>query len=91
MTFVEFVSLLRNSIVPNLVDRKISIIYPEAFSLSLASNTDEDGNPDPIIASAGRIGRAMKGLGLKSQRGSAGNAWFLPDEDELSNWMAGMG
>jgi len=91
MSYKEFVNLMAVSIIPNLVDRGVSILYPEKFSESLAENQADDGNPDPIIASAGRIGRACKSLGLISKRGSGGNAWILPDVDEIGRWMSGMG
>ncbi len=90
MSYAEFQQLLATAIIPNLVERGISIIFPEAFSKTLADNKDEDGNDDPIIASAGRIGRAMKSLGCTSKRGSGGNAWNLPDKDTIDSWTQGM-
>jgi hypothetical protein len=91
MNYDEFVSLMASAVIPNLVDKGITVIYPQAFSKSLAENQDEDGNPDPIIASAGRIGRAMKALGCSAKRGSGGNAWLLPDKDTVNSWAQGMG
>lgn len=91
LPYQDFLNLMAASIIPNLVERGITILYPEKFSEALAENEDDDGNPDPIIASAGRIGRACKALGLLSKRGSGGNAWKLPDQDELQRWRSGMG
>ena len=91
LTYKEFVNMMANSIIPNLVDRGIEVIYPEKFSESLKDNVDDDGKPDPIIASSGRIGRACKALGLIAKRGSGGNAWHLPTADGLQGWMSGMG
>ena len=90
MSYTEFQSLLATAIIPNLVERGITTIFPEAFSKTLAENKDENDNDDPIIASAGRIGRAMKSLGCVSKRGSGGNAWLLPDQDTINSWMQGM-
>ena len=90
MPYEDFLELLGTAIIPNLIDRGITEIYPQAFSKSLAENKDEDGNDDPIIASPGRIGRAMKALGCSSKRGSSGNVWYLPDADTVAGWIQGM-
>ncbi len=90
MTYAEFQQLLASAIIPNLVEQGKTIIFPEAFSKSLADNVNEKGEPDPIIASAGRIGRAMKSLGCVAKRGSGGNAWLLPDADTITSWSQGI-
>lgn len=94
MPYEVFLSILADNIIPILVERGTKIIYPSRFAELLERNTKEvDGEnvPDPIVATADRIGRALKHLGLVSKRGSAGNAYYLPDIDELEEWQSGLG
>lgn len=94
MPYEVFLNILAENIIPVLVERGTSILYPARFSDLLANNTKNvDGKeiPDPIIASAKRVGRALKHLGLLSKRGSAGNAYYLPRKDELEEWQSGLG
>jgi hypothetical protein len=83
MSYARFVIELKDSIIPQMVNQGISIVYPRQFSETLKKDLD-------IVATADRIGRALKELGCQSKRQSAGMVYMLPSKKDLENWKAGM-
>lgn len=98
MTQEQLENMLLDRIIPHCVKGLgWKTIYPKQFAEYLETLEEEIPGPDGetitqnmgIKVSAKMLGGALRNIGLRTKRSSAGMQFELPSEDELESWQSG--
>lgn len=88
MTLEQIKDLMREQIIPSIVEKGFNAIRPTELAKQIAADFTVDGKP--LVLTPEILGHAFTKLGLERDRRTLGSYWILPEKEELEAWKLGM-